>query len=321
MTDLAIAGLMWTLVIVLVAARRAAAERSVLYAAIAIALAQMMNYDPWYVVVDGWFGARDIIHLASCILLLVGIFYFARAVTRAGHVRGRTVKLALGAPALIGASVLASIGFFLIDRHEGVTSLTLFATYGDQPATALYSSAQYVYIWGVMVAVVITATRQLKVAETKREKVTSSTLMFGGVCGATLAELVIVMDIAQVAAADILIRALTPLYYPFNVLTFLFLITGLIWAPITRLVRQRKRHRTLRTHLDRVETLWTRATEVRPSLVADTDRHVAHSEDRLHRRIVEIRDAALDGENGFELTAADRALLAEVEHHLLVGTA
>lgn len=321
MSSLIVAGLMWLLVIVLFVSRRAAAERSVLYASAAIAATQMLNYDPWYVIVDGWFGAQDIMHLVSCIVLLVGIFYFARGVTRVGHVRGRTVKIALGAPALIIASTLTSIGFFFIDRYEGGTSLTLMDTYGAQPATALYSSAQYVYIWGVMVAVVITATRQLKVAENRSEKVTSSLLMFGGVCGATLSEIIVAMDIAQVAGADIIVRALRPLYHPFNMLTFMFLIAGLIAAPITRLVRQRKRHRTLRGHLNRIESLWTRATEVRPALIADTDRHIAHSEDRLHRRIVEIRDAALDRENGFQLTAHDRELLAEVEHHLMAGTA
>lgn len=316
-----VAGLLWALVLVLLVTRRGGKERSVLYSAIAIASAMLMSIDWLYVVVDNWFGGHDYIHLLSCLVLMVGVFYFARGVTRVGLFSSAWVRLALGPTALIMACFAASVGFFLTDRTDDRPSTTFMVSYGDQAGAALYSIAQYTYLGAVLTAMAVVAQRQRREAGSRREKVLTTLLVIGSWFGVALSVDVIWMDITHVAGWDAGMAVGQFVYPGLQSLTFLFLVVGLITAPATRWVRERQRSRTMRTHLDRLELLWRNATSARPSVAHAIERRAANEEDQLHRRIVEIRDSALDNGNTFELTAHDRELLAEVEDHLIAGTA
>lgn len=320
MANILVAVLLWALVIVLLLFRRARRERSVLYSAIAIASAMTMSIDPLYLIVDGWFGAHDYIHLASCIILMVGVFYFARGVTRVGLITSAWVKMVLGPTTLIVSCFLVSTGFFLTVRHEDVSSTNFMISYGDQIGAALYSIAQYAYLGFVLSSMVVTSQRQRREAGSRREKALASLLFVGSWIGVALSIDVIMMDIAHVAGWDAVLSIGQMLYSPLQMLTFLFLVLGLTLAPTTRWVRQVRRSRTMRSHLDRVELLWRNATSARPSVAHAIERRAANDEDRLHRRIVEIRDSALDKSNSFQLTENDLNLLAELEDQLIAGT-
>lgn len=320
MANIIVSALLWSLVIVLILFRRAGKERSVLYSAIAIASAMTMSIDDLYIIVDGWFGAHDYIHLVSCIVLMVGVFYFARGVTRVGFLASPWVKLVLGPTALIMACFAVSVGFFLTERHDDVSSTNFMISYGDQVGAALYSISQYAYLGVVLTAMAVTSLRQRRGAGNRREKSLASLFFVGAWIGVALSVDVIWMDISHVAGWLDAMRIGQTLYMPLQMLTFLFLVLGLIIAPITRWLRQTRRSRTMRSHLDRVELLWRNATTARPSVAHAIERRAANDEDRLHRRIVEIRDSALDNTNSFQLTENDRDLLAELEDQLIAGT-
>lgn len=321
MTYYFVSGLLWSLVIVLFVFRRAGKERSVLYSSIAIASALTMSIDDLYVMVDNWFGGHDYIHLASCLLLMVGVFYFARGVTRVGLIDSPGINLALGPTALIMACFAASVGFFLTDRFEDRPSTTFMATYGDQVGAATYSIAQYAYLGVVLAAMAVTATRQWHSAGNRRERWLALLLMVGSWVGVAFSLSVIWMDVTHVAGWDEALAIGQVAYHPLQMLTFLFLVAGLVTSPCARAVREHQRNQTMRTQLDRIELLWRNATDARPSIAQAMGRHNANIEERLHRRIVEIRDAELDNTNTFQLTERDLDMLAEVEDQLIAGTA
>ncbi|SDH54828.1 DUF6545 domain-containing protein [Microbacterium sp. 77mftsu3.1] len=319
MAQLIIAALMWTLVIVLVVFRRANKERSVLYAAILIALSMMMSIDPLYLVVDGWFGGGDITHLPSCLALMVGVFFLARGVARAGHMQSKWSHLALGPVTLIVACVVVSVAFFLVERGPE-TTVSFGAAYGTQLAAGVYSAAQYVYLGIVVSAMALTALRQLQGSTRGREKVSAWLLLAGSVAAIALCLDIVAINAAGVAQNQALLSGALVFYTPLQIVTFVFLTFGLMAAPLIRWARYARRQRVLSTNLDRIDDLWKTATVARPSIADRIATPSSEPSTRLHRRVVEIRDAALDNRNDFHLTPEDRALLAEVEDHLMAGT-
>lgn len=315
MVELIVSALMWALVIVLLVFRRASKERSVLYAAITIALTMMLNNDDLYFVVDAWFGGSDLVHLLSAISLMVGVHFLAKGISRAGAQRwsaGWPARIALWT-----AIAVTSVAFFLVP-HKLVTSESFMREYGQYPAATVYSSTQYLYLLFVFTALSATAIHTIRTRPLGRERLAGVLLLVGSACTIALSFVVIGMNIAQLLGGLEAVQPWRPAYYALQVGTFAFLTFGLGVAPIARWVAERKRERSIVLYLVRVTPLWSRAIAERPS--PKLQREFSDPALRLHRRIVEVRDAAMDQHNDFTLTKADRALLAEAERQLLAGT-
>jgi hypothetical protein len=315
MVELIVSALMWALVVVLILFRRARRERSVLYAAVTIAVTMMLNDDHLYFIVDGWFGGRDIVHLISALTLMIGVYYLSQGISRASaqqYLSGWRARIALCA-ALISTTVA-----FLLVPHRGGTTESFMRVYGDHPAAAVYSSTQYIYFLFVFSSLAAFAVGTIRRGRLAREKVAGALLLVGSLCTLALSITVIGMDIAQLIGGLSAAEPWRPWYYGLQVVTFAFLTAGLATAPIVRWVRQSRREREVQRHLTRLAPLWQKAVVARPSPRLDGE--AADNEDRLHRRIVEIRDAAMDGQNDFELDDEDRRILAQAEEHLLAGT-
>ena len=112
---------MWTLVASLLILRRGRADRSVTYAAVAIALEMTLNIDSVYLVIDSVLGGTNLVTLASDALLMTGLFFLGRGVMKAGDYRPQLVKIAVGLPALVVALICVAALFFFIDRGETTT--------------------------------------------------------------------------------------------------------------------------------------------------------------------------------------------------------
>jgi len=312
MVELVVSALMWALVVVLVVFRRARKERSVLYAAITIAVTMMLNDDGLYRVVDAWFGGRDIVHLISAITLMVGVHYLAQGISRTG------VHRAFGGwPARIAlfAAIVVTTAAFLLVPHRGETTDSFMRVYGTYPAATVYSSAQYVYFLYVFAGLVVASIATIRRAHLRREKVAGALLIVGSFCVLLLSVTVIAMNLAQLSGGLAAAQPWRPAYYLLQVLTFAFLVAGLAVAPIVRWVGESRRAREVQRWVDRLDPLWLEAIAARPGPGLDQER--TDPEHRLHRRIIEIRDAAMDGRNDFTLDADERALLRDAEERLL----
>lgn len=315
MVDLVISSLMWALVIVLVVFRRARKERSVLYAAITIAITMMLNHDDLYFIVDSWFGHRDVVHLISAITLMVGVHFLAQGISRAGSQRwlaGWPARIALWV-----AIAVTTVAFFLVP-HLGQTTESFMREYGQNPAATVYSSTQYVYLIYVFTALFATGLHAIRTRPLAREKVAGVLLVLGSTCTIALSVVVIGMNVSQLMYGLAGSQPWRPAYYMLQVGTFAFLTLGLAIAPIARWVTENRRTNGIVKSFVQITPLWERAIKQRPSLKLEKPYH--SPEDRLHRRIVEVRDAAMDRQNDFTLTDADRELLSLAERQLATGT-
>ena len=316
MVELIVSTLMWALVLVLVIFRRARKERSVLYAAVTIAITMMLNDDDLYFVVDSWFGGRDIAHLISALTLMIGVYYLAQGISRAGVQRYLS-----GLPSqilLLVAVAVTAVSFFMVP-HKGVTTTSFMSEYGDYLAAAVYTCTQYVYFIVIFSALSATAIATMREGRLVREKVAGALLLAGSICTIALSVDVIGMNVAHQVYG---VAAITPwrdAYYLLQVGTFLFLTVGLAIAPIARWVTETRRERAISRYLEMVTPLWEEATTKRPT--PNLEKATSTSAGRLYRRIVEVRDAARDTNTVFALTAEDKALLAKAEEQLATGGA
>ena len=311
-----VAILMWVLVASLLVLRRGRPDRSITYASVTIAIAMTLNVDAIYLAVDPVFGRTNIATLLSDALLMIGLFFLGRAAMKAGEYRPRLVRAAVGRPALILALVTTTVLFFFIDR--GTSTATFMLDLGDQPVTAAYSMIGFTYCGIVLAAMLALAARQLRVG-TGIQRIPAFLLLLGSACGVGLAVVVLVMDVAHVAGHLELMRTFGDAYGPLSLLTFLFLCAGFAGQPVVRSLRERTRSAQIAQITGELEPLWQRATSVRPGL-SGTDALGASLDDpegRLHREVVEIRDAMIDPRGTFEVTPAEEALLERAEAQLL----
>ena len=160
MTQLLVAALMWVLVASLLIIRRKRADRSVTYAALAIAIAMTLNVDAVYETVDPLLGGSNTATLIADTLLMVGLFFLGRGVMHAGEYRPRLVRAAVSLPTLLVALAAITVMFTFIER--GHTTTQFMADLGNQPATATYSIINFVYCGIVIAAMLTLATRQYR---------------------------------------------------------------------------------------------------------------------------------------------------------------
>lgn len=311
-----VATLMWVLVASLLILRRGRTDRSITYAAVAIALAMTLNVDGVYLAIDVVLSGTNLVTLASDALLMIGLFFLGRGVMKAGDYRPRLVKIAVGLPALIVALVCVTAMFFFIDR--GKTTTEFMSDLGAHPAAAAYSITVFTYCGIVVTAMFILAIRQFRLASGVL-RVPSILLAAGSGCGIALSVTVIIMDIAHVVGALSIMHVVDPAYGPLMIATFLFLCAGFIAQPAMRSLRQRLRDVQTDVLVARLDPIWRDATSLRPGLSRShpTPGILEEPEARLHRNIVEIRDAMIDPRVSFAIDDADRTLLERAESHLL----
>lgn len=316
MTQAIIALLMWVLVLCLITLRRGRADRSITYAAIAIAVAMTLNIDDVYTSIDRLLGGTNLTTLISDALLMVGLFYLGRGVMHAGQYRPGLVRIAVGAPTLIFALVAMITMFFFIDR--GDTTTTFMLDLGDEPATAIYSIISYIYLGIVLTTMLVLAIKQCT-KDTGIPRFPAALLAVGSASGLMLCIVVLIMDIAHVAGALDLMYAVAVAYSPLTVLTFAFLCMGFAGQPALRFIKRRLRRVKTDVFIAQLEPIWFQALRKHPGLsgsLPETSRF-DDPEARLHRQIVEIRDAMLDPEAQLEVSETEVALLERAEQHLL----
>ena len=311
-----VAVLMWVLVVSLLILRRRRTERSITYAALTISVAMTLNVDAIYSTVDTALGATNMATLVADGALMIGLFFLGRGIMKAGGYRPRLVRVALGLPALLLSLVGVGFAFLLIDR--GATTTTFMSDLGAQPAAATYSMIGFTYCGIVVAAMMILAGRQYRLRN-GAQRIPAGLLLLGSIFGVALCLVVLIMDVAHVVGNLDLMYAVAAAYGPLYLLAFVFLCTGLAGQSAVRYVGDRSRGVRTGALVNELEPIWRRATLVRPGL-SQTHSSAASMEEpetRLHREIVEIRDAMIDPRVSFEVTGHERALLGRAEDHLL----
>lgn len=316
MTQAIVALLMWVLVLSLIPLRRGRTDHSITYAAILIAVAMTLNVDNVYTWIDPLLGGTNLATLISDGLLMAGLFFLGRGVMHAGQYRPGLVRIAVGVPALIAALAAIITLFVFIDR--GGTTTTFMLDLGAQPVTAIYSIISFTYCGIVLTAMLVLAIRQCA-SDTGIPRLPAALLALGSACGVTLCIVVLTMDIAHVTGAIDLMNTAALAYNPLTVLTFVFLCMGFAGQPALRFIKNRLRRVKTDVLIAQLEPIWFQALRKHPGLsgaLPETSRF-DDPEARLHRQIVEIRDAMLDPDAQLDVSESEIALLERAEKHLL----
>ena len=202
--------------------------------------------------------------------------------------------------------------------ERGPKNTLFMSVLGAQPATAAYSIITFVY-GGIVIAAMLTLAARRYRHSAGVQRLPAALLTLGSAFGVALCLAVIVMDIAHVTGRLGLLHAVQPAYGPLSLLTFLFLCAGFAAQPAVRRAQHYLRDKRTAALAAQLESLWNRATQVRPGL-SQADPLAASTEDpegRLHRQIVEIRDAMIDPRVTFDTRRTERALLERAESHLV----
>jgi hypothetical protein len=307
---------MWVLLISLLVFRRGREERTITYATLTIAVSMTLNVDPVYEALDRAVGGQNVVTLFADVSLMIGVFFLGRGVMKASDRPARIVRIALGRIVLAAALVGSMLSFVFVDQRG--TTTTFMLDLGDQPAAAAYSLIHFAYYGIVLAAMAVLAVNRIRDSHGS-QRVPPTSLLIGSLLGLALSAVVIAMDVGHLLGNLDLMSSVSRVYGPLYLGTFFFLVLGFASQPILRTRQTHSRMRTTEAMIAELEPVWTRATTARPGISQSTDAlfRASQPEAMLHREIVEIRDAVIDGRVSFELTEGERELLERAEHHLV----
>ncbi|MDP9999065.1 hypothetical protein [Pseudarthrobacter sulfonivorans] len=320
MIQAAAAVVIWCLVLCLLPGARTRKDHSILIAAVAIATALSLNVDPIYLAGDRALGGRNLLDLLANVLMVVGIYFLSQAILRAAELNDAPVRRDRRGRLILGlVSVGLVLAFLLIEAPMSSTRFML--DYGDQPAAALYSAIQFVYI-GLVVGVtgyVCFRFRRRMAASYFRVAFT-----FIGI-GCFLAIIVVCavlgMDVAHLLGEQSTMEQLAAAYDTSFVGAMVFLCAGLALPPVARRLVRRAQLRTQADLLENLTSTWERATATRKdgrlAPPAGAIERGAPDTRILHRMLVEIEDALLmDPAAAMLLDEADFQTLMRTEDYL-----
>lgn len=309
MMQIIVAAFMWVLTIVLALTASRRRSQRILIASFLIACASMLNIDDLYLALDGLAGGRNIITLVAEMLQMTGIYFLSAAIVgavRESNPRQRVRSVAV----LVVTLIVIAVTFAWIEMRS---SSTLFMIdHGDQLAAAIYSSAQYVYIVGVLGYTGIVVVRHLGSMASVGYQVGFGVVAIGCFAAVLLGIDVVAMNVANVLELDAGLAALQRVYDPLYIAAMLFLCAGLAIVPVSGMLRASTRRRQVARLLHPVEDIWRRHV-TQPSIPTHEE---ADPEMRLHRLLVEIEDAQLAPGPTLPLSNAERAVLSEAERYL-----
>lgn len=320
MTNIVVATLMWTLVMVLGVRVRRRPDNSILWAAVAIAVSFTTNIDGLYLAASRIIPWANGLDLAANCLLVVGIYYLSRSIGRGATALGASGRFQ-GRPIRTLALCAVSLILFFFSQIDAPTASTDFMlTYGDQVPAALYSMVQYTYIFTVMAGVLATCLHNVPRMQRQRFRVGFSFLAAGCISTLALCSVVVLMDVAHLSAETDLMRDLGLVYSSLYAISIVLLCLGLGIAPVGRLWLSLRFRRRLHEVGPAIRSLWSRTVAGNVSIsLADPASGTELSEwdprpnsiDSVHRMVIEIHDwMNLDTEL---LSDYERRMLATAE--------
>ncbi|MCC9176841.1 hypothetical protein [Arthrobacter sp. zg-Y750] len=291
---------MWLLVLTLLLRARSRPDNTMLKAAVVIAASLTTNINGVYLWAAHQLPWPNALDLVSNIFLIAGIYYLSRAIAR-GAAAGDT-GAAPGQrwiPAAAGATILVMVvSFAFID--DPAVSTTFMLDYGDQTAAAIYSGIQYLYLFAVLAGTLLTCIRNVPHMRRRRFRAGFRIIGWGCCAGMGLCSSVIVMDVAHVAGAESLMRAVGTVYDISYALTVLLLASGLAVPPLGRVLSEFSVRRQIQELEPQVKALWLSTVAMAPavsllgttagSVAAGPEKTARDATDTIHRLVIEIHD-------------------------------
>jgi hypothetical protein len=314
------AAVIWCLALCLLPDLRRRKDKSILVAALTIAIALTLNVDRIYIAGDQVLGNRNLLDLVANIFMVVGIYFLSRAILRAADVRETVATNNRAGLSVLGIVIVALIvSFSLADAPQ--TSTAFMRDFGGQWPAAVYSGVQFLYI-GVVVAITGFTCFRFR-GEMARPYFRVAFILIGVGCAlaVVLVLAVLGMDVLHLTGQLDAMSRLSYIYDAALVGAMVFLCVGLALPPVARRLERRSDARAAAFLVERLYGVWDRITSERSEIRLDLaqtamDRHDAPKR-RLHRMLVEIQDALfVDPHLAQFLSQNDLDVLREAEQHL-----
>ncbi|QSZ54350.1 hypothetical protein RI444_08495 [Paenarthrobacter sp. AT5] len=319
MIQIVAAVLIWLLVICLLPGTRRRRDHSVLTAAITISVSLTLNIDQVYLGIDSALGGRNLVDLLANISMVVGIYFLSRAIIRAATAdetvgKGDRAGLILLAGVILGLA--ASFGAVVTQG----SSTRFMVDFGDQPAAALYSSIQFLYIGYVVGVTGVTCFHFRGDMLMPYFRRAFTCIGVGCVFAVLLVILVLVMDILHLQGRLDAMRAISPVYDAAVIAAMFFLCLGLGIPPVARRVLRYRESVTEDELVSSLTKIWEKTTKKRQDVRLVRGTEMISQQDRaqrLHRMLVEVQDALLvEPGLGSSLDIHDLNVLNAAENYL-----
>jgi hypothetical protein len=314
------AAVIWGLVLCILPSMKRRSDHNIMVAAVTIAAALSLNVDTIYLEGDRLLGGRNVLDLVANIFMVVGIYFLSRAILRAADPEETMDRRNRAGLVLLGVVVVAlTLSFSLVDAPW--TSTSFMKDFGSQWAAAAYSSIQFLYIGAV---VTVTGYTCLRFRGEMAKPYFRLALTFIGI-GCSLAVVLVLavmgMDVLHLMGEVESMMRLSYVYDAAVIGAMTFLCIGLALPPVARGLERRSDSRTTAVLLGRLAEPWERTTAARSGVRLNVPAGASDPRDaskqRLHRMVVEIRDALLvDAELAKSLGESDIQVLAEAEEYL-----
>lgn len=294
--DIIVAGSLWLLVVIFTFRVRSRPTNTLYWAILLLALAMTLNAEPPARFVDAVVPIASGSNLLGNLAMVWGLGLLLRSI-RVGamgrdspaprHERRDRIGLALTVMTMI-------VTFAMIDRSGH--SATFMLDYGDQPAAALFSTVQFVYLAIVLLLTCLVCVRNMGRLRKARYRISARLLVIGCVLGLTLSALTFVMNGAHVMGHLDLMHGISVFYDITRTLAVLFLVLGLGIPPAIRIATEVHYRWKLARANDEVHAIWSATAGVDGS--GSGTALPNHGEPRgdpssgVHRMIIEIHDWA-----------------------------
>ena len=314
------AAVIWVLVLCLLPGVRTRKDHSILTAAVAIATALALNIDPIYLTGDAALGDRNLLDLCANILMVVGIYFLSQAILRAAEFNDASFRRDRLGLAILGC-VTGSLVIAFFSIQAPVSSTRFMVDYGDQPAAALYSAIQFVYIGMVVSVTGYVCFRFRRRMASFHFRLAFTLIGIGCLLALIVVFAVLGMDITHLLGDLSTMGKLAVVYDASFVGAMLFLCAGLALPPVARRISRRIELRTREGLLSSLTEIWEKATATRKDTRLATPAEGIKGGDvstlKLHRMLVEIQDALLmDPSAANLLDEADRQTVTRTESFL-----
>jgi hypothetical protein len=319
--ELIAAALMVALTAIVMASRGQGKDTSVLWASTLISISMVLNVSPVFILVDGWLGGRNYADLAANLLLLVGVYFLARAIHRAASPASSETRSSYDKWAKAGLVIAISVTTAMFLRIDApVTSTSFMRDYGGQLAAGSYSAAQYIYVGAVMAAAGWTCIRFRRAWATGIYSVAFNLVGLGCAAAVLLVIDVLLLDALHVLGATASMGIPSAVYDVLHSAAFVLLCTGLALPPAGRKLTTLYETAKTTSVLEHLTPVWKKAIDGNSGLTLDrgvVPRRTNHGRTELHRMIVEIQDAlARDPSAGKRIGAEGFKTLTQASNHL-----
>jgi hypothetical protein len=299
-------------------------RRSSLFRATVFAAAACTLYVPnVYNTVDPLLGGHNHVGLATLLLLLLGFWQFRTAIVLAivADNERRRRRLLLGRAAIAAAGLAVSAGFFAsrVDR----TDQTLPLAYGDQPGMQLFLWTGSAFIIWVCVDIVMVCRRHRPTMKTSSFRAAFMLIGIGCTWFCLVLANRLLAGVLESSPSDngATINLLNWLYAAGETLAVILVSLGLLLPRLGDVQRRLSLNLQARRMLLEITRIWRRMTADKRGVLLNPhgnpllDLIRGNPESRLHRRVVEIRDAQMISPDT-QLSPAERDLIDRVEKTL-----